>query len=51
MDGQYITDVKHFVTHDDVTWRESLTGSSLLLAVGLLTITLGLAVWWRHRSA
>jgi hypothetical protein len=49
MDNQFTTDVKNFATHEDVTWRESMDGFSVLLGAGLLASVLAFALWWRHR--
>ncbi len=47
--NQFTTDVKNFATHEDVTWRESMDGFSVLLGAGLLASVLAFALWWRHR--
>lgn len=49
MTGDYTSDVESFLVHEDVTWRESMAGSSFLLGVGLLAIVIAAALWWRRR--
>ncbi len=48
MAGDYPSDVESFLVHEDVTWRESMAGSSFLLGVGLLAMTVAAALWWRR---
>lgn len=51
MGSEYASDVESFVAHDDVNARESIAGATFLLAVGLVAVTAGVAVWWRRRTA
>ena len=44
MGSEYATDARRFVTHEEVTWRESVDGISALLAVGTLDSLLVIAV-------
>jgi hypothetical protein len=50
MGADYASDVQSFIAHDDVNARESVAGTSFLLAVGLLSFTAAAAVWWRRRD-
>lgn len=50
MVSDYASDVESFLVHKDVTWRESMSGSSFLLAVGLAAGTVVAAVWWWRRG-
>ena len=50
MVSDYASDVESFLVHEDVTWRESMNGSSFLLAVGLAAGTVAAAVWWWRRG-
>ncbi len=53
MGSEYATNVKHFVTHDDVNPRESFDASALLLVVGLaaaVTAATAALAWWRRRA-
>ena len=53
MGGEYATNVRHFVTHDDVNPRESMDASALLLLLGLAaaaTAATAALAWWRRRA-
>jgi LPXTG-motif cell wall-anchored protein len=50
MSSEYASNTKGFLIHDDVTWRESMDGSSFLLGAGLLASLAAVLVWWRRRS-
>ena len=49
MANEYASDVESFLAHEEVTWRESMAGSSFLVAFGVLALAVGAAVWWRRR--
>jgi hypothetical protein len=51
MSSNYLTDVRHFLTHNDVPSRESMDGFSALLGAGVIMLVVGLAVWWRRTEA
>ena len=50
MGSEYSTNVRHFVTHDDVNPRESFDASALLLVLGLAGAVTAALAWWRHRA-
>jgi hypothetical protein len=51
MHSEYASNLGRFLTHENVTWRESMDGSSFLMATGLTVLAVATAVWWRRRPA
>ncbi len=49
MSTEYLSDVENFVTHEDVSARESMAGTSFLMGVLVIALVGGAVVWWRRR--
>jgi hypothetical protein len=47
--GEYVSNVESFLAHDEVTWRESMDGTSFLMAFAGGVVVVGAAVWWWRR--
>jgi hypothetical protein len=45
----YMSDVENFATNEDVSARESMAGTTFLLAVVLVVLAGAGAWWWRQR--
>jgi hypothetical protein len=50
MNSEYVTNTRHFLTRNDVTWRASMEGTSFVLGTTLLLSTVAAVIWLRRKG-